>query len=88
MEQTIARIWSDVLKVQEISRHDDFFELGGHSLLAVRMLSRMRQELHVDLSLTQLFAGSTLRELSGVAADAKRNALPAITRLNRDTSHV
>ena len=84
VEQTIARIWSDVLKVQEISRHDDFFELGGHSLLAVRMLSRMRQELHVDLSLTQLFSGSTLRQLGEAVRGTTVSALSTMPRTGRD----
>jgi acyl-coenzyme A synthetase/AMP-(fatty) acid ligase len=33
METTLARIWSELLHVDQIGRHDDFFDLGGHSLL-------------------------------------------------------
>ena len=72
-EQAIAQIWCDVLKIERVGRHDDFFELGGHSLLAVRVLSRLRQALDVEINLTDLFARSVLRDFAGSIADAKRS---------------
>ena len=38
VETTVARIWADVLKLDQVGRHDDFFDLGGHSLLAVSVI--------------------------------------------------
>ncbi|WP_045757888.1 phosphopantetheine-binding protein [Xanthomonas albilineans] len=50
IEQTIAAIWSDLLGLETIGRHDNFFALGGHSLLAVTLTERMRQQgLRADL---------------------------------------
>ncbi|MCL2384446.1 MAG: phosphopantetheine-binding protein, partial [Alphaproteobacteria bacterium] len=37
MEQLIAGIWQDVLKINRVGAEDNFFELGGHSLLALRV---------------------------------------------------
>jgi amino acid adenylation domain-containing protein len=43
IENALAQIWSDLLGVERVGRHDDFFELGGHSLLIVHMIERLRQ---------------------------------------------
>ncbi|MDH3990350.1 MAG: amino acid adenylation domain-containing protein, partial [Gammaproteobacteria bacterium] len=42
-EKLIAKIWSELLGVENIGRHDNFFELGGHSLLAVRALLELEK---------------------------------------------
>jgi len=60
VEQALARIWQEVLKVERVGRHDNFFELGGHSLLAVQMVSRVRAVLGVDLALHDVFAMATI----------------------------
>ncbi|NON23457.1 phosphopantetheine-binding protein, partial [Klebsiella pneumoniae] len=51
LEQQIAAIWADVLKLERVGLGDNFFELGGHSLLAVQVISRVRQSLGVELQL-------------------------------------
>ncbi|MCC8538929.1 amino acid adenylation domain-containing protein [Xanthomonas codiaei] len=43
MEEVLAEVWREVLKVDRVGRHDHFFELGGHSLLVVALLERMRR---------------------------------------------
>src|SRR5262245_22919778 len=55
IETALARIWGELLKVERVGRHDDFFELGGHSLLVMRVLSRLRQTLGVEVPLAGLF---------------------------------
>ncbi|MGH3886640.1 MAG: amino acid adenylation domain-containing protein [Pseudonocardiaceae bacterium] len=42
IEEAVARIWSDLLEVQQVGRTDSFFALGGDSLLATRVISRLR----------------------------------------------
>jgi amino acid adenylation domain-containing protein len=50
VEETLARIWSEILGVARVGRHDNFFELGGHSLLAVRVMEQMRRaNLQTDI---------------------------------------
>ena len=67
IEQTIAAIWSPLLKVERIGRHDNFFELGGHSLLMVSLIERMRGAgLRADIRV--LFSAPTLAELAAHAS--------------------
>ncbi|WP_460021908.1 amino acid adenylation domain-containing protein, partial [Methylobacterium phyllosphaerae] len=70
VEEVLARIWSEVLRVERVGRHDNFFELGGHSLLAVRVLERMRREgLHGDVGM--LFTTPSLSALAREAGTAE-----------------
>ncbi|KPX63068.1 Syringopeptin synthetase C, partial [Pseudomonas syringae pv. lapsa] len=83
-ETLLARIWSDLLSVERISRHDQFFELGGHSLLAMRLISQIRQQMGVELSLAALFAHPELSALALAIARAGRSILPDIVPVARD----
>ncbi|MFJ3410845.1 orfamide A non-ribosomal peptide synthetase OfaC [Pseudomonas protegens] len=75
-EIALAQIWSELLQVERVGRHDHFFELGGHSLLAMRMLSQVRQRLGVELALGELFANAELCAVAAALARAERSSLP------------
>ncbi|AMO93245.1 D-alanine--poly(phosphoribitol) ligase, subunit 1 [Collimonas fungivorans] len=63
IEQMLASIWSELLKIEQVGRHDNFFELGGHSLLAVTLIERMRQR-GLTLAVRNLFEHPSLSELA------------------------
>lgn len=42
-ERALAEVWSELLHLPEIGRHDNFFDLGGHSLLAMRAITSMER---------------------------------------------
>ncbi|HEU0012159.1 MAG TPA: amino acid adenylation domain-containing protein, partial [Longimicrobium sp.] len=69
----IARIWAEVLGVENVAAHDDFFALGGHSLRATQVLSRIQHALGVRLPVRAFFADPTV---AGLAArvDEQRGA--------------
>lgn len=65
LERRLCRIWSGMLNAQPVGVHDNFFDLGGHSLLAVQLLSRLKEELGIELSLEVVYgADFTVAELA------------------------
>ncbi|WKB55711.1 non-ribosomal peptide synthetase [Eleftheria terrae] len=78
VEATLAGLWAELLKLERVGRHDHFFELGGHSLLAVRLLSRVRLALSVELGLDELFRRATPAALAQAVQGAVRSELPPI----------
>jgi amino acid adenylation domain-containing protein/thioester reductase-like protein len=77
-EEELARIWSEVLNVQPIGVDDNFFELGGHSFLAVRIVSRIRESLGVELPLLQLFEKPTIGQLVEALSGGSMDRDPAV----------
>ncbi len=63
LEETIAAIWCQVLKVQRVGTKDSFFDLGGHSVLVVQVLNQLR-ELGYELAMTDLFQYPTVSSLA------------------------
>jgi amino acid adenylation domain-containing protein len=63
-ELRLARIWSELLGIPDISRNDEFFALGGHSLMALRMFSRLNREFDRSLPLSALISHPTVGALA------------------------
>jgi acyl carrier protein len=63
-EAQLAKIWQEVLKLDQVGIHDSFFELGGHSLLATQVLSRVHRALEVDVPLREFFEKPTVAGLA------------------------
>ncbi|HEU0052779.1 MAG TPA: condensation domain-containing protein, partial [Longimicrobium sp.] len=83
VERALAEIWSEVLGVERVGRHDDFFELGGHSLLAVQMAARVQQLLEVEVEPGKAFECPVLKDLAEVLAAAGRAELAPIEPVDR-----
>ncbi len=78
MEEIIAAIWREVLKLREIGVHDNFFESGGHSLLATQAVSRLRRALQIELPLRVLFEKPTVSALAEHVEESRRHNEPGV----------
>jgi amino acid adenylation domain-containing protein/non-ribosomal peptide synthase protein (TIGR01720 family) len=88
IEEAIAAVFSEVLKVARVGAHDDFFALGGHSLAATQAVTRLRSALGVDVALRALFEAPTPAELGALLDEALRagraDTIPPLVRVPRD----
>lgn len=66
IEQTLQKIWGEVLKIEEIAIDEPFFDLGGHSFLALELVLKIEKTFGVKISLATLFQKSTIEKLAEV----------------------
>ncbi|MGA9033189.1 MAG: condensation domain-containing protein, partial [Sulfuricaulis sp.] len=85
-EEILCGLYAEVLGVSEVGIDDNFFALGGHSLLAIRLISRLRSSLDVDVGIRLLFEAPSVLALSrrleedAGTAGAGRAALAGVER--------
>ncbi|GCA91664.1 McnA protein [Microcystis aeruginosa 11-30S32] len=65
-EEILAKIWSQVLRVEPVGIYDNFFELGGDSILTIQIITRARKA-GLELTPKQLFTHQSIAELATVA---------------------
>jgi amino acid adenylation domain-containing protein len=86
IQELLASIWIQVLKLEKVGIHDNFFESGGHSLNATQVISRARNVFHAELHVHDLFASPTIAGLAeivtGKLKDSKLQA-PPLRRIAR-----
>ncbi len=78
LERRLAAIWSDVLGVRDVGIHDRFLDLGGHSLVALAILSRLRDELGIDLALGEFLAQPTVAALAAATDGRLGRSAPVV----------
>lgn len=71
LEQQIARIWQEILGVEDLSVNDSFFDVGGHSLLATRLIVRLRDSLLVQIPFRSFFEMPTIGGLAKLVERAR-----------------
>ncbi|MDX1935261.1 MAG: amino acid adenylation domain-containing protein [Capsulimonadales bacterium] len=90
-EKTLAGIWADVLRLEQVGIHDNIFDLGADSLLIFRITTRT-QQAGIQITPRQVFQHRTIAELAQVVTKAESQATtpvtPSISRLSRDANRV
>jgi len=75
LEQTLAGVWAEVLKVEQVGVRDNFFELGGHSLLATQIASRVQKVLQRNVPLRAMFECGTVEALAAYIDGLEANEI-------------
>jgi amino acid adenylation domain-containing protein len=69
IEAVLTDMYARVLGVTEVGATDSFFAVGGSSLEAMRLVTRLREELAIDLDIAAVFLTPTPRQLAEVLRD-------------------
>ena len=82
IEKQLAKLWIDLLHLDDVGIHDSFFDLGGHSLLATQAIAQMRQAFQVELPLRLMFDQPTIAQIGEyveAACQQQLRSIPTIT---------
>lgn len=85
LESEIAGIWSELLHLPAVGRHDDFTMLGGDSLAIARLLDRLRTRFAVDVPVGAFVKEPTVAGLAAVVTAGRAGPAggPETTRSTR-----
>ncbi|MBL7964596.1 MAG: amino acid adenylation domain-containing protein [Flavobacteriales bacterium] len=76
LEKALARVWSEILGVEDIGVEDNFFQLGGNSLLSIRLVARL-EATGIQLPIVKLYQHPTLRDCAAWLAGDVQTTSPA-----------
>jgi hypothetical protein len=80
LEEELAAIWTQVLRVEKIGAHDNFLDLGGDSVLAAQVVAQMANMLGVQWSLLQFFEKPTLAGIAERISEIRLNLTDEMAR--------
>lgn len=74
-EEKLCLMIKNILQIERVGVHDSFFDLGGHSMMATQVVSRIREEFEVEISLRTLFEHPTAAGIAQAIAEVQAEAL-------------
>jgi amino acid adenylation domain-containing protein len=80
IEEDLAKIWAEVLSLDQLGVHDNFFDLGGHSLAATRVISQVIKRFQAEVPLQALLSAPTVAEMAAMIVEHQAR------RLDRESS--
>ncbi|MDO6435722.1 amino acid adenylation domain-containing protein [Flavitalea sp. BT771] len=91
LEEELAKIWAEALRLSKVGVDHSFFTLGGHSLNATKVVSRIYKELNIEISLKDFFDNPTIAGLARLINDSIKKEylpmVPAAAREHYDLTH-
>ena len=64
MEEAIAEIWRDILRVEKVGRQHTFLQLGGHSVQGIRLVARLAERFGIQMSFADIVESPTVRQMA------------------------
>jgi acyl carrier protein len=64
IEAALTKIWREVLRNKSLGADDNFSDVGGDSMSAAVVITRICDELGVELQFMELFKEQTIRNVS------------------------
>ncbi|WP_317936844.1 amino acid adenylation domain-containing protein, partial [Streptomyces cellostaticus] len=80
-EETLAKLFAEVLGVDRVGIDDGFFDRGGHSLLATRLISRARAEMGIEIPIRKIFDLPTVAALAAWSEESAAPRRPSLRQM-------
>ncbi|MFE2031635.1 condensation domain-containing protein, partial [Streptomyces hygroscopicus] len=84
-ERVLCELFAEILGLEQVGVDDNFFDLGGHSLLFTRLISRLRSDFDMEITLRTVFEAHTPADLAAHFADHGERRLPLAPRTRGET---
>jgi amino acid adenylation domain-containing protein len=90
VEEELAQIWREFLRIEQIGIYDNFFQLGGHSLLFTQLISRIGEVFQVEVPLASFFENPTIAQMVTVivAKQAQREDPKELAKILSELKHL
>jgi len=89
-QETLCRLWQEVLRRERVGIHDNFFMIGGHSLLAVQIISRIKSAFAIEMPLSVIFVAPTVarmaKEIAALSGHEQPQSSPVLVSIQRQGS--
>jgi NAD(P)-dependent dehydrogenase (short-subunit alcohol dehydrogenase family)/acyl carrier protein len=83
-EKAIIKIWQELLGYIEIGANDDFLQLGGDSLKAITAISRIYQQLNINIPVTEFFNKPTAAGIADyISSKAQKGTFASIASVEK-----
>jgi aryl carrier-like protein len=74
IEEHLARMWREILKVETVEPSSNFFKLGGRSVNVMQLKSRVRHAFGVEMTVGEVFRNPTLTSLALLIDESQRQS--------------
>jgi amino acid adenylation domain-containing protein len=85
LEQMIAAVWKELLKLDRVGVHSNFFDLGGHSILLAQAHAKLSEITQREIPMIVMFQFPTISSLAGYLS--QEHAVSAVMEQSRDRAN-